>query len=199
MKLVKKGMIPYEFVCHLKIVLGERQPQIWREVLVPADFSLVKLHQVIQMSMGWTDSHLHEFEVEGVRYGHPMIDPDDLDLGYPRAKDEKRFKLADVLKEGMSFQYRYDFGDDWVHEIKVEAISEKRKDRIYPVCVAGSGACPPEDCGGFGGYEELLEQIRNPKHPEHESTLIWLGGQFDPNSFDANRVNRDWLWRKRWK
>ena len=148
--------------------------------------------------MGWTNSHLHELEIEKVRYINPEHDPDDFDTEHVRAKNEKRAKLFEVAKLGDSFFYRYDFGDGWDHEVKVEAVLEKDEIFHYPVCTEGAGACPPEDCGGMGGYGELIEHINKPKHKEHRATLRWLGGQFDPSSFDANRINRDGLWRKRW-
>lgn len=185
-------------IYQLKITLIESKPEIWRRVLVPGKLNLGKLHQVFQLVMGWSNSHLHEFEIEGKRYINPDDDEDDFDPDYPRAFNEKKVKLCDVANLIDVFEYRYDFGDGWRHYIKVEKILEVDEIYNYPVCIAGAGACPPEDCGGLGGYGELLEHVKNPKHEEHRSTMRWLGGQFDPNSFDPNRINRDALWVRRW-
>lgn len=198
MKLVKKVVDPSQSIYQLKITLHEGEPEIWRTVLVPGLFHLEKLHQVIQIAMGWTNSHLHEFEIDGKRYINPEYDLDEFDTDYPKAINTKRMKLIDIEKNIDHFEYRYDFGDGWRHKIKIEKILLKAEEFHYPICLEGAGACPPEDCGGMGGYGELLEHLKNSKHKEHRSTLRWLGGQFDPHSFDPNRVNRDGLWQKRW-
>jgi hypothetical protein len=92
----------------------------------------------------------------------------------------------------------YDFGDGWEHEIVFEGIEDQVQKKKYPLCLAGSRACPPEDCGGTWGYEELLETLRNPSHEEYESMLEWLGGSYDPEAFDSTKV-RFTSPKKRWK
>ena len=198
MKPVENKISLKDSVYQLKITLHEGNPEIWRRVLVPGNFTLAKLHQVIQIAMGWTNSHLHEFEIDKKRYINPEHDPDDFDPDHSRARDEKKLKLLEISQAVNTFEYRYDFGDGWRHKIVVEDIMPKNEIYHYPVCLDGAGACPPEDCGGMGGYGELLKQIKNKRHEEHRSTMQWLGGQFNPESFDANRVNRDGLWKKRW-
>lgn len=170
----------------LKITLKGIKPPIWRRTLVPADVSLAKLHRILQMVMGWTDTHLHQFTIHGQDYGEP--DPDFIGFGN-RTKSEKAAKLMNVAGEGDRFEYWYDFGDDWRHEVVVEKIVPVSKGKTYPVCVAGKRACPPEDCGGFWGYEQFLEAIANPEHEEHESMLEWIGGSFDPEAFDLDDTN----------
>jgi hypothetical protein len=106
-------------------------------------------------------------------------------------KDERRIKLAAALPEkDACLLYRYDYGDDWEHVVELEDIVEPDPSHHYPRCVGGARACPPEDCGGTSGYEELCRVIKSPKDEEHDSTLTWLGGYFDPAGFDANMVNR---------
>ena len=87
--------------------------------------------------------------------------------------------------------YEYDFGDSWEHELLVEKILPLEEGKRYPVCLTGKRACPPEDCGGIWGYASLLEAIRDPEHPEHEEMVDWVGGEFDPEAFDLDEVNRE--------
>jgi hypothetical protein len=102
------------------------------------------------------------------------------------------------VNAGVTLPYEYDFGDGWKHSVTLEAIVARQDGRKYPVCVAGARACPPEDCGGPPGYDNLLAAIRDPDHEDHESVLEWLGGRFDPERFDPSRVKFDDP-RKRWK
>ena len=91
--------------------------------------------------------------------------------------------------EDSRFTYDYDFGDGWEHVLEVEKVLLPQKGVRYPVCLDGARACPPEDVGGMGGYEEFLKAIRDPNHPEHEEYLDWIGGNFDPEQFDLDEVN----------
>jgi hypothetical protein len=169
----------------LKIELAWLRPVIWRRIVVPETIRLGKLHEVIQAVMGWSDSHLHEFEIAKERYGTPHPDFDDGDS----AHSEKPARLGAVLKGMKSFRYIYDFGDDWEHRIKVEKTLPPDPERKTALCLAGANACPPDDCGGPPGYESFVEAISNPDHPEHEEMLDWIGGSFDPSAFDLERVN----------
>lgn len=146
--------------------------------------TLARLHDVIQMAMGWDDYHLHEFEIGGVRYGI-----DDGEGWGPPPKDERRARLHQVAPVGTTVAYQYDFGDCWDHDIEVEAVLPAEAGQRYPVCLAGEGACPPEDCGGTWGFAELLEVLADPDHEEHERMLQWVGGAFDPEHFDLGAVN----------
>lgn len=188
-----------EFILKLKITLQGSEPEIWRELQVPERISLKKFHEILQIVMGWQNSHLHAFVIEGSRYSdlsHGMND--DLFEGDVPYQDESKTKLSHVVQMTDRFEYEYDFGDGWQHEITILERCAADPVRHYPVCTAGARACPPEDCGGVGGFGNLLEQIADPNDPEHESTLQWLGGFFDPEGFDPNHLNREHLWRKRW-
>jgi hypothetical protein len=170
----------------LRIELAWLKPAIWRRVVVPEMITLAKLHKVIQAAMGWTDSHLHEFEIGGSRYGIP--DPDwDMDGA---VIPEKRITLATSLAGAKSFRYTYDFGDGWEHRIKVEKSLPAETYPRTPLCTAGANACPPEDVGGPPGYVDFLEAISNPAHPEHEDMLTWCGGSFNPKTFNIERANQ---------
>lgn len=183
---------PQDFIYCLKISLPGTEPLVWRRVLVPGNFTLEMLHSVFQLAMGWQMSHLYEFEIGGQRYA----DADEFDETPCRSPAAS---LASAIGDSSRFTYTYDFGDDWRHEIIVEEFVPRSGFYTYPVCIAGENACPPEDCHGIGGYEELKTVITDPNHREHEDTLRWLGGHFDPTSFDANRINRDMLWMIDWK
>lgn len=169
----------------LKIQLAHIRPAIWRRVVVPDTITLAALHQVIQTAMGWTNSHLHEFEIGGVRYGMP--DPDSpFD---DEAISENKARLGKCLGSLKSLRYTYDFGDDWLHSIKVEK-SLPPDGLPVPRCTGGANACPPEDVGGPFGYEQFREALADPSHPEHEEMLDWYGDGFDAAEPDLDEINR---------
>ena len=182
----------------IKVTLNGSDPKIWRRVLVPSNFHLGKLNHVIQMAMGWQESHLHEFVIENHRYINPDYEPDDIWPGMEKNRDENKLSLQEVVEVTNKFIYRYDFGDGWEHEIKIEKTIDDLGLYHLPICIDGENACPPEDCGGIGGYYQLLESIKDPSSAEGEEMLRWLGGYFNPISFDPNRINRDTLWMKKW-
>jgi len=134
--------------------------------------------------MGWEDSHLHQFTIRGNEYGVPDEDRNELAPLF----DERRFTLGELIAGGQ-FEYKYDFGDNWEHTLEVEEKLLPDKSIGYPICVAGGRACPPEDVGGMPGYENFLEAIGNPKHREHAEYREWIGGDFDPEAFDINKVS----------
>lgn len=137
--------------------------------------------------MEWTNSHLHEFLTKGQRY-RPLEQMDE-DIDEPGMNDEQEFRLAKLVYEGDVFEYEYDFGDCWEHEIEVEKILEPEAGIKYPMCLAGERACPPENCGGPWGYEELLKVLDDPGHEDYEDCRRWAGEDFDPERFDLEKVN----------
>ena len=185
----KKPAVP---AYQLKITLLEIRPPIWRRIRVPASIKLCCLHSAIQVAMGWTDSHLHQFEKDGKNWGVPEWDEfDELNL-----IDESKTRLADVLKaEGESLVYQYDFGDDWEHKVVLEKILPGGAPG-HPECLGGERRCPAEDVGGTSGYEEFLEVICDPTHEEYEHYVGWAGGHF-VDEFDAKAANAK-LARMRW-
>jgi hypothetical protein len=172
-------------IYQLKVTLRYSKPPIWRRILERGDTTLARLHDILQVAMGWTDSHLHQFVVGTTSYG--PVDPyNELDV-----ENERSVRLSEVAPQAKArFTYEYDFGDGWLHQIVVERVRPAEEGTRYPVCVAGKRACPPEDCGGIWGYESFLESIRDPTHPEHADMLAWAGGSFDPEAFDLEDVNR---------
>ncbi len=170
-------------VYRLKIMLQHIKPPVWRRVLVDGSETLGHLHEVIQAAFGWWNYHLHEFEIDGVRYGVP--DPDDGWFG-PAAIDEATVRIDQVAGEGTRFDYTYDFGDGWDHRVVVEHIESAEVGVTVPDCVGGRRACPPEDCGGAWGYQRLLEILADPNDPEHDAMTEWLGRPFDSEAFDRS-------------
>lgn len=182
---------PSIHVLHVELV--DIQPAIWRELHVRSDMPLSKLHDVLQEAFGWTHSHMHVFEDTSRRqYGRKAPgDAEDFGLGGPALIDERKYTVADIAPHARSiFGYIYDFGDDWVHRIRVKKVQPPESGRRYPTCTAGARAAPPDDCGGNSGYEHLLEVLQNPEHEEHEDMLEWLGGSFDPEAFDLKATDR---------
>jgi hypothetical protein len=175
-------------IYQLKITLKEIDPPIWRRVLVSGNVSMKTVHKIIQIAMGWTNSHLHMFILPN---GEVLSDPTFELLDDPVPGDEGSTKLRKIAREvGSRFIYEYDFGDGWSHEILVEDILTPGPSGRVPRCIAGENACPPEDCGGPPGYFDFLEAILDPKHEEHESMHEWYGRPFDPGHFDMEEVNR---------
>ena len=166
----------------LEITLEDIDPPVWRRVVVPADFTLLDLHHVIQIAMGWKDCHLHNFTIKRQRYTTPHEDD------FDDAIDESTVALRDVIRPGSKFSYQYDFGDDWNHVIVVEKTVPDR-DTVAPICVDGARACPPEDSGGPWGYMEKLEALAHPNDDETEELREWIG-DFDAERFDLQSVNK---------
>ncbi|GFP20780.1 hypothetical protein HKBW3S06_00007 [Candidatus Hakubella thermalkaliphila] len=186
----------YNQVYQFKITLKRVRPPIWRRIQVPETYTFWDLHVAIQDAMDWSDYHLHQFELVNPSTGIEM------EIGIPEDEFESVFgretlpgwkqKIAKWFSmENRLANYIYDFGDDWEHTVKLEKILPRENGVNYPICVGGKRACPPEDCGGVWGYEDLLEIIKNPNHEEHEEMMEWLGGEFDPEHFDVEEVSFD--------
>jgi hypothetical protein len=180
----KSLTIPASKTYMVKVTLRGSEPLIWRRFLVPGDYKLSKLHKVLQIVMGWGEAHLHEFIISGVSFGEPSPEYGDRDMF-----DHKKMTLAGMIqKEKKAFSYIYDFRDSWQHELTVEKIVAPDEGVHYPRCPAGERACPPEDCGGIGGYGYLLEVLENPKTEDQQNLVAWAG-DFDPEVFDLEKVN----------
>ena len=185
--MVKKFSQVYQF----HIALAGIKPTIWRRIQVPDTYSFWDLHVAIQDAMGWTDSHLHHFEVINPKTHKPEL------IGIPDEWEDEVPILAGwktPISNYFSLQnkkslYRYDYGDDWQHDVLLEEILPKQADLQYPTCLDGKRACPPEDCGGIWGYENVLKIIKNPKHKEYKEMQEWLNRDYDPKVFDPLSVD----------
>jgi len=175
-------------IYQLKITLKDLAPPLWRRVQVSNRMTLGDLHSVIQLAMGWSNSHMHQFKVGKTYYGSSY--PDDFD-GTTETKNEEQITVGEVLaKPKAKLTYEYDFGDSWEHEVVLEKTLPPEQGVKYPTCLDGKRACPPEDCGGVWGYANMLEVMDNPEHPEHDEMLEWLGEEFDPEAFSVEAVNK---------
>ncbi len=182
----------------LQVVLLDSEPLIWRRLQVPGDATLAWLHAVLQVAVGWTNSHLHQFLVGEDTYSDTRHNGAEYE-GAPKILDASKFTLRQIApREQDAFGYAYDFGDSWEHAIIVEEILPPvAAAATHALCLDGARACPPEDCGGVGGYEELLKVLKNRKHPEHKYMKEWLGRPFDPEAFDVAKTNL-WLRKLKW-
>jgi hypothetical protein len=171
----------------LKITLRGSKPPIWRRVVVPGGITLYELHEVIQLAMGWTNSHLHLFEIDGRQF--QALDPE---LGNEfDSEDETQYQLDEVVdRVKVKFRYEYDFGDSWEHLVVVEKIIPASAKPKLMVCTAGKGNCPMEDSGGIWGYYQKLAILADPSNPDHEEIKEWMGDEFDALAFDLDRVNK---------
>lgn len=178
---------------HIKVTLTDIRPAIWRRLLAPDTTSLGDLHSMIQIAMGWDNSHLHAFAIGGEQYSDISMMED--------AEDEDRMTVKKLMSKGVSrFRYTYDFGDDWEHAVLIEKKAPPPNSPPAPACVAGQRACPPEDCGGPGGYDELLTafEARNKRKAEDEKKVEekdeeddweWSNQDFAPEAFSLDEVN----------
>jgi hypothetical protein len=179
-------------VARFRVTLEEIAPPVWREFEIDFQGTFWDLHVAIQDVFGWLGYHLHRFEVmdpaldETTSIGIPDPDggfEDDLDLpGW-------EVPIADLLsRPGDEAAYLYDFGDDWRHTVVLLDVGAAESGVKYPRCLDGGRACPPEDCGGAHGYEELLEALADPGHERHVELRAWAPEGFDPEAFDLGAI-----------
>lgn len=166
----------------LRVELKGVKPAVWRRIAVGSTIKLSRLHRILLAVMGWQGGHLHEFNFADAIYGDA---DEELESG---AEDESRVSLVKALAGSASFTWVYDYGDFWVHKVKLERIVDLGVPLQTAMCLTGANACPPEDIGGAPGYEEFLEVIRDPQHPEHLAMLQRCGGAFDPGKFDPTEA-----------
>lgn len=177
-------------IFQIKITLLGTKPPVWRRIQVNATLGLGTFHHVLGKVMGWEDGHLHEFSARGFTWGPRNFLEDPWDHG-DGPMDERKALVADLFTKAKSkARYVYDFGDEWTHDLVLEKILPEAALERVAVCLDGARACPPEDCGGVGGYDYLLEVLADPDHPDHEEKLDWLGGHFDPEAFSVDAVNK---------
>lgn len=171
-------------IYQLSIRLADIEPPIWRRIVISGQVTLFDLHRILQVVMGWKNYHLHQFIVGTTYYGEPDSEDEN------EMKDERCVRLRDIARRKRArFLYEYDFGDGWQHVITVENIQPWTQESLTPRCLDGARACPPEDSGGVGRYEYLLEVLRNPHHPEYKEMSAWVGKHFNPERFSLQAIN----------
>ncbi len=185
------GAIPLkERLYQFKITLKDLKPPIWRRIQVK-DCTLDKLHEYIQTAMGWTNSHLHHFRINGTYYGDPwLIEEDGGERGYVNSTVMRLNAIIPKSGQRFAFEYEYDFGDSWEHEVLYEGCLRADPALQYPLCLEGERACPPEDVGGTSEYRKWAKVIANREHRKRKEYLDWVGGWFDPEEFDAELATK---------
>ena len=176
-------------IYQIKITLKYSKPNIWRRIEVPSNISFLQLHHCIQEAMGWYNCHLFHFKIKenipwqvDIIIAMPYDDDFNFDGDY-KADETLINKFLKAEKDKLT--YEYDFGDGWEHDIVLEKILQAQPDLAYPRLTAGKCACPPEDCGGIGGYYEMVEAINNTKHPDHDDMVEWASiDEWDVKEFD---------------
>jgi hypothetical protein len=170
-------------VHQMKVTLRDIKPPIWRRIVIPSDYRLDEVAALILEAMGWNNTHLHAFFIGDRSYDQPFPDA-------PEALDERQFTLREVFDEvGTRMRFDYDFGDGWEHDVVLEAVRLETKAEREPLCLAGKRACPPEDCGGPHGYENLIRIIEEGPSSDWDRELVdWLPPGYDPKLFDAGEA-----------
>jgi len=176
----------------IRIDLNGAKSPIWRRVELSSDLTLDRVHDILQTVMGWTDSHLHEFisgKTPTDRLAERYLPQDSLDEDM-EGVEESSVRLDEVLVEaGDWLFYSYDFGDNWSHTLRLEAVVPRGPDQPTAICLAGARACPPEDCGGIWGYGEVLRALKTPGDSGDAELLEWVGPDYDPEHFDVDDIN----------
>lgn len=171
-------------ICQIAVTLKHTDPPIWRRILVHQDTGLPKFHRILQCVMGWKNYHLHEFHIGPLKFGKPVAEE------HYDVLSERNVKLSHIGDgDPLSFEYLYDLGDHWTHEVIIEERLAPEKGAQYPFCLEGARACPPEDSGGPFHYQDLLAVLAIPSHPRHKELLYWLPENFNPARFIPEIVN----------
>ena len=182
---------PAVYRLRVRIVLDETEPPVWRRLEVAGDLNLAELHDVLQAAMGWTDSHLHNFLASRDRRVPPILTDFDEEEG-DEGLNERDVRLDQVLQEvGDEFYYAYDFGDGWEHAIRLEEVLAYDDSLPRARLLAGDRACPPEDCGGPGGYADLVDAVTHgPRTADQRERLMWAG-DWDPGAFSIEETAKE--------
>lgn len=173
-------------IFQFKIALQGSKPRVYRTIHVEDNRTFYEFHHIIQISMGWLNYHLFQFKTPDYFISDPSF------FDYKEILDSKKVKLNQMFfEEGEKIQYEYDFGDGWIHSIRLEKILPIKLNQTYPVCIRGKRNCPPEDCGGIWNYQNLIEVIVDKKHPDYKEVQEWLGDDFDPDEFNIKQINEE--------
>lgn len=175
----------------IRAVLRGTEPPVWRRIAVPANMKLPRLHDILQAAFGWSGDHLHEFVLRDIHY-QSMDRPARAVGGVPY---ERVGVVALLPTVGAQAGYVYDLGEEWDHALVLERVLPRGETPDRPVCLDGARACPPDNCGGIGGYEAVLDAVRGRENADRAEMLDWLGS-YDPEAFDPDEINRRWGWNE---
>lgn len=182
---------PDQNLLQVKVTLEGVEPPIWRRLLLPKSLNFAQLHELLQAAFSWTDSHLHQFVVGGLRVGAPETDDEGLAERITLEATEIHLRDLDLMHlPSPRILYEYDFGDGWRHWIEFETEIPSEPGQNYPVLVDGARRGPPEDVGGPDSYAEFLESWSDPNHEEHKSNRRWAGRAFNPETFDRDKLQK---------
>ncbi len=193
----RRGPKPKPRGLELRITLADIDPPVWRYVRVPDTYALEQLHRVIQLLFGWRDEYRYGFDA-GEEHFEPSYEEADED-----DEDATSVCLRDLqLGKGARFTYTYGLLDCWVHKIAVKDVyiitpMDEDDERLLPMLYDGERAAPPEDCGGPQGYAEMLEALRDSRHPEHHHVRL-RAGDYDPERFDLRMARNNLLLAAAW-
>lgn len=184
----------FDKVYQFRISIGDIEPEIWRRIQVPSNYTFWDLHIAIQDAFGWQDYHMHEFVMpnpESGKFARIGLPFEVIEPGTEPAVCWERW-ISDFFRpENPIAVYEYDFGDSWMHKVVLETVEDKKNGLHYPICTDGARAAPPEDCGGVGGYEDMLEALQKPKSTDAKEYADWLGYEYDPEEFNRDEVKFD--------
>jgi Plasmid pRiA4b ORF-3-like protein len=177
------------FVVHAEVHIVDIEPAISRTLELPMDLNLAQLHEVLQAAFGWTDSHLHQFNIGGLTYSAPEYDEGSSSRRTFEASEVRLADFSFVYNTPILIFYEYDFGDNWKHAVSL-ASKPSEAGIKYPRCINGSRAGPPEDVGGSFGYADFLVAWRDPLNDRHKNMRRWVGRRYDPERFDLDKTNK---------
>lgn len=184
---------PDSFIVRAQAHILDIEPRIGRTLELPMALNLAQLHEVLQAAFGWTDSHLHQFNIGGLIYGAPEFDEDGLfDSRIFEATEVRMIDLHfpyDPGENPVTILYEYDFGDNWRHLLRLERV-QRQEGAKYPRCIAATRSGPPEDVGGTSGYTDFLEAWLDPSHDEHKAMHRWVGRKFHPELCNLDDINK---------
>jgi len=190
-KIATEISAPKSHLVTLRVILEDTVPPIWRQLQLSDDMTLDDLHFAIQGAFGWENDHLHMFILKGGEQYTGRQSSWDGDFDEGEAGDSREISLGSLIKAGhKKFRYEYDFGDSWMHEIKIEKVVLQDEKLNCPVCIDGELCGPPEDCGGIHGFQNFKEIMADRKHPEYREMKDWYGKVFKPEKFDIKEANK---------
>ncbi len=175
-----------KYALTLDVTLKGSPRKVYRQLVVPSDMTLENLGEILIDAVGWEGYHLNQF-IDGNAF---YLVPQEDDWAMGNELDASAYTIGNLLgRVNSKIKWEYDFGDSWIHEITLvskQAVGEKEKVKVQ--LLKGTGACPPEDCGGVGGYRHLLNVLKDPNDEEYEEMVNWLGGNFDPKRFSLGEA-----------